>query len=404
MPIYTFRGRNVKTNESVTGERFSNSAQALAAVLRREQIVPVAIQEKKAAGFNLSFRKKVSQSEVAIFTRQFSVMLEAGLPLIQGLDAIAQQHSNPTFKSVLEQIRNDVEGGSSLSTAMARHPKVFDSLYTNMIAAGETGGILDTILQRLSSFIEKIVKLKRALRSALIYPATILTIAIAVVAIILWKVVPVFRTLFEGFNVDLPLLTRFVIALSGLVEKYIIFVIMFAVLGSFGLRFYYKTEKGRHLIDKLLLKFPILGPILRKIGVARFTRTLATLLTSGVPILEGLTITGKTAGNAILEDTIYQLRQRIEEGGTMAEPMRQSGFFPPMVTQMVAVGESTGEMDAMLVKVADYYEEEVDVVMANLLTILEPVLMVFLGVVVGGIVISMYLPLFKLIQVLSGGG
>ena len=404
MPIYTFRGRNVKTNESVTGERFSNSAQALAAVLRREQIVPVAIQEKKAAGFNLSFRKKVSQSEVAIFTRQFSVMLEAGLPLIQGLDAIAQQHSNPTFKSVLEQIRNDVEGGSSLSTAMARHPKGFDSLYTNMIAAGETGGILDTILQRLSSFIEKIVKLKRALRSALIYPATILTIAIAVVAIILWKVVPVFRTLFEGFNVDLPLLTRFVIALSGLVEKYIIFVIMFAVLGSFGLRFYYKTEKGRHLIDKLLLKFPILGPILRKIGVARFTRTLATLLTSGVPILEGLTITGKTAGNAILEDTIYQLRQRIEEGGTMAEPMRQSGFFPPMVTQMVAVGESTGEMDAMLVKVADYYEEEVDVVMANLLTILEPVLMVFLGVVVGGIVISMYLPLFKLIQVLSGGG
>jgi type IV pilus assembly protein PilC len=404
MPIYTFRGRNVKTNESVTGERFSNSAQALAAVLRREQIVPVAIQEKKAAGFNLSFRKKVSQSEVAIFTRQFSVMLEAGLPLIQGLDAIAQQHSNPTFKSVLEQIRNDVEGGSSLSTAMARHPKVFDSLYTNMIAAGETGGILDTILQRLSSFIEKIVKLKRALRSALIYPATILTIAIAVVAIILWKVVPVFRTLFEGFNVDLPLLTRFVIALSGLVEKYIIFLIMFAVLGSFGLRFYYKTEKGRHLIDKLLLKFPILGPILRKIGVARFTRTLATLLTSGVPILEGLTITGKTAGNAILEDTIYQLRQRIEEGGTMAEPMRQSGFFPPMVTQMVAVGESTGEMDAMLVKVADYYEEEVDVVMANLLTILEPVLMVFLGVVVGGIVISMYLPLFKLIQVLSGGG
>jgi type IV pilus assembly protein PilC len=403
MPIYTFRGRNVRTNESISGERFSNSAQALAAVLRREQIAPVAIEEKKTGGLNFSFKKKVSQSEVAIFTRQFSVMLEAGLPLIQGLEAIAQQHTNPTFKSALEQIRNDVEGGSSLSAAMSRHPKIFDSLYTNMIAAGETGGILDTILQRLSVFIEKIVKLKRALRSALIYPITILTIAFAVVTVLLWKVIPVFRTLFEGFNVDLPLLTRFVIALSGLVERYLLLLIVFVVICVFCLKAYYKTENGRHVIDRTLLKLPIMGPILRKIGVARFTRTLATLMTSGVPILEGLNITAKTAGNAILEDTILQLRQKIEEGGTMAEPMRQSGFFPPMVTQMVAVGESTGEMDSMLVKVADYYEEEVDVVMANLLTILEPVLMVFLGVVVGGIVISMYLPLFKLIRVLSGG-
>jgi type IV pilus assembly protein PilC len=403
MPVYTYRGRNVRTNENISGERFSNSAQALAAVLRREQVAPIVIQEKKSAKFRFSFRKKVSQSEVAIFTRQFSVMLEAGLPLIQGLDAIAQQHSNQDFKAVLEQVRNDVEAGSTLSAAMARHPKVFDSLYTNMIAAGESGGILDTILQRLSTFIEKIVKLKRALRSALIYPTTVLTIACGVVAIILWKVVPVFRTLFEGFNVDLPLLTRFVIALSGIVERFMIFFLIFVGLCVFGLRSYYKTDKGRHVIDRLLLKMPVLGSILRKIGVARFTRTLATLLTSGVPILEGLIITAKTAGNAILEDTILTLRQRIEEGGSMAEPMRQSGFFPPMVTQMVAVGESTGEMDAMLIKVADYYEEEVDVVMANLLTILEPILMVFLGVVVGGIVISMYLPLFKLIRVLSNG-
>jgi type IV pilus assembly protein PilC len=403
MPIYTYRGRNIRTNESLSGERFSNSAQALAAVLRREQIAPIAIQEKKAAGINFSFRKKVSQSEIAIFTRQFSVMLDAGLPLVQALDAIAQQHPNKDFKTVLEQIRTDVESGTTLSAAMARHPKVFDTLFTNMIAAGETGGILDTILQRLCSFIEKIVKLKRALRSAMIYPSTILTIAVGVVVIILWKVVPVFSTLFEGFNVELPLPTRFVIALSGLVERYVLLLIVLAGIAAFGLRSYNQTEKGRRIIDRTLLKTPILGDVLRKIGVARFTRTLATLLTSGVPILEALNITAKTSGNAILEDTIYQVRLKIEGGGTMSEPMQQSGFFPPMVTQMVSVGESTGELDTMLVKVADYYEEEVDVVVANLLTLLEPLLMVFLGVVVGGIVISMYLPLFKLIQVLSGG-
>jgi type IV pilus assembly protein PilC len=403
MPIYTYRGRNIRTNESLSGERFSNSPQALAAVLRREQIAPIAIQEKKAGGISFSFRKKVSQAEVAIFTRQFSVMLDAGLPLIQALDAIAQQHPNKEFKTVLEQIRNDVEAGTTLSAAMARHPKVFDTLYTNMVAAGETGGILDTILQRLCSFIEKIVKLKRALRSALIYPSTILVIAVGVVTIILWKVVPVFSTLFEGFGVDLPLPTRVVITFSHLVERYMIFAVILAGIAAFGLRSYNQTEKGRRVIDRSLLKIPILGDVLRKIGVARFTRTLATLLTSGVPILEGLDITAKTSGNSILEDTIYQIRQKIEGGGTMADPMQQSGFFPPMVNQMVSVGESTGELDTMLVKVADYYEEEVDVVVANLLTIMEPVLMVFLGVVVGGIVISMYLPLFKLIQVLSGG-
>ncbi len=405
MPVYIYRGRNIQTNQSVTGERFSSSSQALAAVLRREQIAPSNIREKKESklSFSLSFRKKVKQSEIAIFTRQFSVMLNAGMPLVQGLDAIAQQHPNESFKTILNQVRSDVESGSTLSAALAKHPKVFDNLFTNMVAAGETGGILDTILQRLSTFIEKIVKLKSALRSAMIYPSVILTVAIGVVIVILWKVVPVFRTLFEGFNVQLPLLTRVVIALSSIVERFALFFLVFIVVGIIAFVKYYKTEKGRHVVDRFLLKCPILGDILRKIGVARFTRTLATLLTSGVPILEGLDITAKTAGNAILEDTIHILKQRIEEGGTMAEPMRQSGFFPAMVTQMVSVGESTGEMDSMLVKVADFYEDEVDVVVANLLTILEPVLMVFLGVVVGGIVVAMYLPLFKLIQVLSGG-
>jgi type IV pilus assembly protein PilC len=404
MPVYEFSGRNVRTNESVSGERFSNNPQALAAILRREQVNPLSIKEKKEAGFNLKMRKKkVSQSEVAVFTRQFSVMLDAGLPLIQGIEAIGAQHPNPTFKAVLEQVRLDVESGSTLSDAMAKHPNAFDNLYTNMIAAGEAGGILDTILQRLTTFIEKIVKLKRALRSALIYPSTIVCIAVAVVAVILWKVVPVFRTLFEGFNVALPLPTRIVIAASYLLERYIWIFIPMVIVAIFGLKSYYKTDKGRHVVDAKLLRMPVLGNVLRKIAIARFTRTLATLLTSGVPILEGLVVTAKTAGNAILEDVIYKIRLQIEGGGTMTDPIRDSGFFPAMVSQMISVGESTGEMDTMLVKVADYYEDEVDILVANLLTLLEPLLMVFLGVVVGGIVIAMYLPLFKLIQVLSGG-
>jgi type IV pilus assembly protein PilC len=403
MPVYLFRGRNIRSNESIAGERFSNSAQALAAVLRREQIAPISIREKAAPSLNLPFRRRVSQQEVAVFTRQFAIMLDAGLPLVQCLEIVSQQHENASFKDALEQVRGDVEAGSMLSEAMARHPRIFDPLYTNMIAAGEVGGILDTILERLASFIEKLVKLKRAIRSAMIYPAVILSIAVSVVSIILWKVVPVFRTLFEGFNVELPLLTRFVIAVSSFLEGYFLVILAFAVTVAIGLRSFYKTERGRHIIDALLLRIPILGDILRKIGTARFTRTLSTLLSSGVPILEGLDITAKTAGNALLEDVIRQLRRNIEEGKNMAEPMRQSKFFPPMVTQMVSVGESTGELDTMLVRVADYYEEEVDVVVANLLTILEPVMLVILGVIVGGIVIAMYMPLFKLIRVLSGG-
>jgi type IV pilus assembly protein PilC len=403
MPVYVFRGKNIRTNENVSGERFSNSSQALAAVLRREQITPISIKEKREQSGNFSFRRKVSQAEVAIFTRQFSVMLDAGLPLVQCLDAIAAQHPNAAFKSTLEQVRGDVEAGSTLADAMARHPSVFDSLFTNMIAAGEAGGILDTILQRLSVFIEKIVKLKRALRSALIYPVLVLSIAVVVVGIILWKVVPVFRTLFEGFNVELPLMTRVVIALSNFLENYFIFMVLALVVGVISLRSYYRTEKGKLTIDTILLRVPTLGEILRKIGVARFTRTLATLLSSGVPILEGLEITAKTAGNAVLEGVVRQVRRQIEEGKTITEPMKQSKFFPSMVTQMVSVGESTGELDTMLVKVADYYEEEVDVVVNNLLVIMEPFMMVILGVLVGGIVISMYMPMFKLIQVLSGG-
>jgi type IV pilus assembly protein PilC len=403
MPQYVFRGRRVPTNESVTGERLSSSPQALAAVLRREQVAPISIREKRANGFRPAFTRRLSQAEIAIFARQFSVMLNAGLPLVQCLKTIAQQHTHTNFKNTLEQVRSDVEAGSTLADAMARHPHVFNSLFTNMIAAGEAGGILDAILQRLATFTEKIVKLKSALKSAAIYPSVILSIAIAVVIIILWKVIPVFRSLFEGFQVELPLLTRLVIAVSGFIESYFMIIGAVFILIGLGCRSYYRTENGKRAVDSALLGIPVIGSIFRKIAVARFTRTLATLLSSGVPILEGLDITARTAGNAILEDAVKRIRRRIEEGKTISDPMRESNFFPPMVTQMVAVGESTGELDAMLIKVADYYEEDVDTVAANLLTIVEPFLLVILGIIVGGIVIAMYLPLFRFIQVLSGG-
>jgi type IV pilus assembly protein PilC len=402
MPVYAFRGCNALTHADVSGERFSDSAAALAAALRKEQIVPITIREAKSARLDFPLWKRVSQVELALFTRQFSVMLQAGLPLIQGLSAIAQQHTNTEFRTILEQVRNEVESGAALSKAMARYPKVFDPLYTNMIAAGESGGVLDTILLRLGSFIEKMVKLKRALRAALLYPATLSAIATAVVAAILWKVVPVFSTLFSELGVELPLLTRLVIALSRLIETRIFLFILFAVLAAIGMRSYYRTNSGRRLIDRILLKMPIMGKVLRKIVIARFTRTLATLLTSGVPILEAMNITANTAGNAILEDSIHTLQRRVESGGSLADAMRHSGFFPPMVTQMISAGESAGEIDSMLIKIADYYEEESDATMANLLTILEPFLMLAMGIIVGGIVISMYLPLFKMIRILSG--
>jgi len=405
MPTYIYQGQNMRTRETVSGERTANTENELRALLRRESIGNILIREKKAAKKEakpVSFgSKKVKPAEVALFTRQFSVMLGAGLPLVQALQAIGAQNPNPTLKNVLEKVRTDVEGGSTLAKALEKHPKVFDSLYTNMIAAGETGGILDVVLQRLSVFIEKIVKLRSALKSALIYPTVILTVGVGVVAVILWKVIPVFRTLFESFDTELPLLTRIVIAASAFLESFAIPIAIIIAIGIYGIKKWYQTDGGRHTLDGLLLKIPVLGDVVRKISIARFTRTLATLLTSGVPILEALDITARTAGNVILEDVIVVVKKRIEEGGTMADPMRESKFFPPMVTQMVSVGESTGELDSMLTKVADYYEEEADTVVANLLTLLEPVMMVILGILVGGIVIAMYMPMFKLIQTLS---
>jgi type IV pilus assembly protein PilC len=399
MPVYSYRGKS-RTGE-IRGEREADSKQALAATLRREQISPLLIKEKGKEFTLPKIGGKVKTKELAIFTRQFSVMIDAGLPLVQCLEALGAQQENKVFQSVLQAVRTEVESGSTLAFAMRQHPRVFDDLYTNMIAAGEAGGILDTILQRLSSYIEKAVKLKRAVKSAMVYPVVVLTIAIGVIILILWKVVPIFSTLFASMSVALPLPTRIVIAGSNFVGRYIIFIIPAFVALGYAFKRYYSTKNGRKLVDGALLKVPVLGSVLRKIAVARFSRTLSTLISSGVPILEGLEITAKTAGNIIVEEAIMKTRDSIEEGKTIVEPLRDSGVFPTMVVQMVGVGEQTGALDTMLTKVAEFFEDEVDAAVADLLTAIEPIMILVLGVIVGGIVISMYLPLFSLISKLS---
>jgi type IV pilus assembly protein PilC len=402
MPVFTYRGTN-RAGAAVAGEMTANNKTELQSLLRRQQITPTRMSEK-GKEFNLpSFGGGVDSKELAIFTRQFSVMIDAGLPLVQCLEILSSQQENKTFQKVLAGTRGSVEGGSTLSAAMKQYPKVFDPLYTNMVEAGETGGILDTILQRLAAYIEKNVKLQRAVKSALVYPIGVLTIAAAVITLLLWKVVPVFATLFAGLGVDLPLPTRIVIGLSHFVGSIFGFLIFVAIIGFVvGLKVWYGTPGGRMAIDTIILKLPVLGLLMRKIAVARFTRTLGTLISSGVPILEGLDITARTSGNAVIEKALIQVRKSLEEGKSLTDPLKESEVFPGMVTQMIAVGEQTGAMDAMLQKIADFYEEEVDAAVKDLLTALEPIMIVFLGLVVGGVVISMYLPLFSLIGKLSG--
>ena len=402
MPVFTYRGTN-RSGGSVAGEMSATSKAELQSLLRRQQITPTKMSEK-GKEFNLpTFGGSVSAKELAVFTRQFSVMIDAGLPLVQCLEILASQQENKLFQKVLTGTRSAVEGGSNLSTAMKQYPKVFDPLYSNMVEAGETGGILDTILQRLSTYIEKNVKLKAAVKSALIYPIGVLTIAGGVIFLLLWKVVPIFATLFAGLGVDLPLPTKIVIGLSNFVGSIFGLLIVVGIIGGiFGLKMWYGTPQGRFVMDTIVLKLPVLGILMRKIAVARFTRTLGTLISSGVPILEGLDITAKTSGNAVVERALFQVRKSLEEGKSLTEPLKDSAVFPGMVTQMIAVGEQTGAMDAMLQKVADFYEDEVDAAVKDLLTALEPIMIVFLGTVVGGVVISMYLPLFTLIGKLSG--
>jgi type IV pilus assembly protein PilC len=402
MPVFTFTGKTV-TGEKVTGDRTAATRQDLQNQLRRERIAVNSIKEK-GKEFNLPMigSGSVPVKDIAIFFRQFSVMIDAGLPLVQCLEILAANQENMTFQKCLTGVRTTVEGGSTLANAMRAYPKIFDDLSTNMIEAGETGGILDVILQRLATYLEKAVKLRQAVRSALIYPVAVISIASLIVAGLLKWVVPIFANLFQGLDVTMPLMTRMVINLSNLVGKFgWIFVLLLIVIGV-GIKYARTNPQGRYFFDNLLLKMPVMGGILRKIAVARFTRTLGTLITSGVPILEGLTITARTSGNAVLEQSIMKVRKAVEEGRTIVDPLRESGVFPNMVVQMIGVGEATGAMDAMLQKIADFYEDEVDAAIKDMLTLLEPLLIGFLGVVVGGIVISLYLPLFQMIAKLSG--
>jgi type IV pilus assembly protein PilC len=406
MPTYAFKGRN-RMNEIVAGERVADNRDELRQMLRREQVTLTSVKEKgREFGIpKLAGRKKVKAKELAIFTRQFSVMIDAGLPLVQCLDILATQQENKYFQQVLAQVRQDVEEGSTLSAAMTRHPRVFDQLYANMVEAGETGGILDLILQRLSTFIEKVVKLKRDVMSAMIYPIAVIVLAVAAVAVIMVVVIPQFQTIFLGLlgpGEPLPLPTRIVVGISNFLASWgglcILAVIIAMVV---GIRFYYKTESGRRRIDKLLLKLPILGTIFSKIAIARFSRTLSTLLSSGVPILQSLDITARTAGNVIIEEAILTIRAGVEQGQSFVEPLKATEVFPHMVAQMVGIGEQTGALDAMLGKIADFYEQEVDAAISNLLTLIEPALIGFLGVTIGTIVVAMYLPMFSLIGKLS---
>ena len=396
MPVYSWKGKN-KLGKMQEGTLSADTKDAVIGLLRRQQIMVSAVTEKGKELAIPKFGGGVKQKEIAIFTRQFSVMIDAGLPLVQCLEILGGQQKNRVFQKVLFQVRQDVESGMTLADSLKKHPKVFNDLFSNMIAAGESGGILDTILQRLSTYIEKRVKLQGAVRSAMIYPTAVITIAVGVVVVILWKVIPTFAMLFQGLGATLPLPTRITIACSRFLGRFMPVIVLAMGAGAFFMNRYYKTNKGRHQIDALILKVPILGDLMRKISVARFCRTLGTLIQSGVPILEGLEITARTAGNAIVEDAIMATRKSIEEGKTISGPLEETGVFPSMVVQMISVGEQTGALDAMLSKIADFYEDEVDEAVENLMSLLEPVMILFLGVMIGGIVISMYMPMFSLI-------
>ena len=402
MPVFTFTGKTA-AGEKVSGDRVAENKQVLQAQLRRERISPTTIKEKgKEIALPTLGSGKVPTKDIAIFFRQFSVMIDAGLPLVQCLEILAANQENMTFQKALTGVRTTVEGGATLANAMRGYPKIFDDLSTNMIEAGETGGILDVILQRLATYVEKAVKLKSAVKSAMVYPVAVISIAGLIVGGLLKWVVPIFSNLFAGLGVELPLPTRIVMGLSALVGRFGWLIFPIALGIYFGLKYTRAHPGGRLFLDGLLLKLPVLGQILRKIAVARFTRTLGTLITSGVPILEGLSITARTSGNAVLETSLMKVRKAVEEGRTIVDPLKESGVFPNMVVQMIGVGEATGAMDAMLQKIADFYEDEVDAAIKDMLTLIEPMLITFLGVVVGGIVISLYMPLFAMIAKLAG--
>jgi type IV pilus assembly protein PilC len=397
MPIYLWEGKN-RNNIVQKGEMEASSDDVVRSNLNRLRITPTKIKKKPKDLFeNVAFlQPKVTQRDVILFCRQFSTMIDAGLPIIQCMDILHAQQENATFKKMLKNIKEQVESGSTLADALKRYPKQFDDLFVNMVAAGEAGGILDTILRRLSAYMEKAAKLKSQVKGAMTYPIVTMVIAVAVVAIILVFVIPVFEEMFSDMGGTLPAPTLVVVAMSEFVKSKIHWIIIGAVIFIFAFKKYYNTEKGRKFVDAAVLKMPVFGILVRKVAVSKFTRTMGTMLSSGVAILEALDIVAKTSGNKSVERAIYNVRSGIAEGRTMADPLAESGVFPAMVCQMISVGESTGALDAMLQKIADFYEEEVDQAVDNLTSLIEPFMLVFLGVVIGGLVISMYLPVFKM--------
>jgi len=403
MPVYLWQGQD-KKGAAQKGEVEARDEAAARIQLRRMQIKPTRIKKKPKDLFeNVSFMQpKVQVADVVVFSRQFATMINAGLPLIQCLDILQSQQENKTFKNILKEVKENVESGSTLADALKKYPDIFDNLFVNMVAAGETGGILDTILDRLSGYMEKAMKLKKQVKSAMTYPIIVLIIAVLVIAVILVFVIPVFEKMFADFGGALPAPTELVVNLSKFVKGNILYIIGALGVFVYGFKRFYGTEKGRVLVDDSLLKLPVFGPLLRKVAVAKFTRTLGTMVSSGVPILDALDITARTAGNKTVEAAVYKVRGAISEGQTMAGPLSESGVFPSMVCQMVAVGESTGALDSMLSKIADYYDDEVDVAVDGLTSMIEPFMMVFLGVTIGGLVVSMYLPIFKMAGMVGG--
>ncbi|MCP3677565.1 MAG: type II secretion system F family protein [Deltaproteobacteria bacterium] len=400
MPIFSYKGKTL-SGEVRRGEIESSNLAMATSALRRQQIIPASISEKKKGLGSIEIKipglgRKVTTKEVVIFTRMFATMIDAGLPLIQCLDILHNQQENPVFKKALSEVKSSVEGGATFADALKKQPKVFDELYVNLVAAGEVGGILDVILNRLASFMEKSEKIKSNIKSAMTYPGVVIGIALIIVTGLLVFVVPIFEDMFADFGKALPLPTQIVVNMSNAIKGYWYAIVAPLVVIVLGLRKYYGTNNGRMVIDGILLKVPVLGDLLRKTAVARFTRTLGTMISSGVPILDALDIVSKTAGNRVVEDAVMKARTALSQGKTFSEPLAETKIFPGMVTQMISVGESSGSLDSMLNKIADFYEEEVDAAVASLTSLIEPMLMVFLGVVVGGLVIALYLPIFQL--------
>ncbi|MEW6440437.1 MAG: type II secretion system F family protein [bacterium] len=402
MPKFKWEGRN-RQGQSVRGEIEAANPAVAVLQLRKQQILPMQVKPEKAEGrrLKLRFTRGVKEKEVAIFTRQLATMIDAGLPLVQSLEILASQQDNPAFKEILLRVKGDVEAGATFSDSLQKQPKVFNELYTNLVTAGEIGGTLDIILNRLSQYMEKAIALKKRVKGAMVYPSAILGVSVLVVIVLLVFVIPVFEKMFAGFGAALPAPTQFIIALSNFVKSNLLFVVAGLVAFVALFRRYYRTPGGRSVVDRSILKAPVFGALLLKIAVARFTRTLGTLISSGVPILDGLHITSKTAGNKVVEEAILKTRVSISEGKTIAEPLGEASVFPPMVVQMIGVGESTGSLDAMLNKIADFYDEEVNATVAALTSLLEPIMMVFLGVLIGGMMVAMYLPIFKMASVIS---